>query len=86
MKFEVVFTIKKARGCCSPIQEVVKFNCRCGSAIDDSFWRDVRRIIDGRETVHPLVRKWREGKERLGIRVDVYKMTQYRSWRYGKQI
>jgi hypothetical protein len=83
MKFEVVFTIKKAKGCCPPIQEVVNLNCRCGSAIDDSFWRDVRRILAGRDTVHPLVMKWVKGKERLGIRVDVYK-TQKRLWRYGK--
>ena len=86
MKFDVVFTIKKAKGCCPAVQEVVKLNCRCGSAIDDSFWRDVRRILARRADAHPLVKKWTEGKKQLGIRVDVYKIVQERFWRYGERL
>jgi hypothetical protein len=84
MKFEVVFEIEKAKGCCPAVEEVVKMNCCSGTPLQGLFWRDVKRILKRRATVHPLVKKWAEGKENLGIRVDVYKMVQRRRWRYGK--
>jgi hypothetical protein len=86
MRFETVFTIKKAKGCCPAVEEVVKLNCCSGTPIQDLFWRDVRRILKSRAKVHPLVMKWVEGKGDLGIRVDVYKIVPQRYWRYGKRL
>lgn len=85
MKFDVVFTIEKARGCCPPVQEIVKMHCCNGTPLQQLFWRDVRQILKGRTAAHPLVKKWTEGKKQLGIRVDVYE-TQERLWRYGERL
>ena len=84
MRHEVVFEIEKSHGCCPAIQEAVKLNCCSGTPLNKLFWRDVRRILSSRATVHPLVEKWMKGKENLGLRVDVYKISPRRSWRYGQ--
>jgi hypothetical protein len=58
-----------------------------GTPLQGLFWQDVRRIVAGREYVHPLVSKWARGEEGLGIRVDVYKVVgEKKYWRYGKRL